>query len=417
MDLREQLRQAVESFRDHPRRVLAASLGVFWGAAGIVVLMSYGAGFREYMRAEFHRFGRGVIAIHPSITSSGFPGFRRGVRVRFDREDAAAVERATSELVEAVLPEHLSIERVLVKAGDRIRRLDLHATDPRYALYRNFEIEHGRFYDLRDVEKRAAVAVLGHDAAVDLFGSARAALGRSLRVSGQAFEVIGVPRQKGRQYMNTHRPDNRLLLIPVTAAEARLGYPEQSLGRIFVVPRPGLRSADVISAVRASLGPRIGFHPDDRDAIRWYDVSQILGLVDLFYAGFMVFVGVAGTVTLLIGGVGIANYQLAILAERTLEIAVAKAVGARNRTLVAQAVIESGLVSGVTAALGVLVGVATCAALAAVTPAEKYPLPILSPVVAGVTLFAVCGVALLASLLPALRVRRIEISAALRGGV
>ena len=94
-----------------------------------------------------------------------------------------------------------------------------------------------------------------------------------------------------------------------------------------------------------------------------YDMSRSLGLIDLFYSGFMVFIGVAGTITLLIGGVGIANYHLALLSERAVEIAVAKALGARNSLLIAQTVLESLLVSTGSAGLGILLGLTGCWAL------------------------------------------------------
>ena len=159
-------------------------------------------------------------------------------------------------------------------------------------------------------------------------------------MEGRGFEVIGVADRKGRQYMNTHRPDNRLLIIPVTTAEAKLGYRKEAVSRLMLCALPGVGAADSVDAVLASLGPQAGFHPDDGDAVKWFDFAQFLDLVDLFYAGFSVFIGVAGIVTLLIGAVGIANYHLATLSERSVEIAVAKAIGATNRVLIFQTVLE-----------------------------------------------------------------------------
>ena len=90
MELRESLRQAVEVLSDHPRRAAASSLGVFWGAAAIVLLMAWGAGFRDYMKIELGRFGRSFVMMFPATTSSGFPGYRKGVRVEISREDVVA---------------------------------------------------------------------------------------------------------------------------------------------------------------------------------------------------------------------------------------------------------------------------------------------------------------------------------------
>ncbi|MBW2236753.1 MAG: ABC transporter permease [Deltaproteobacteria bacterium] len=321
MDWRESLRQAYESVADHPRRVFASSMGVLWGAAAIVVLLGWGTGFREFMRVELGRFGEGFVMLFPATTSSGFPGHRKGVQVRISRDDAAAAERDGGESVRALLACHNSRERLLVESDvGQIRRLDLSACDERFLALRKFEIEHGRGFDAVEAERGAAVAVLGPEAAEQLFGSPQAALGRTLRVSGKPFQVIGVPKRKGRQYFNTHRPDNRMLVIPAASAEERLGYDPQAANFFLLFPRRGGSADDAARAVLRVWGPRAGFHPDDADAIKRFSSYELLGLVDLFYAGFMIFIGVAGTVTLLIGGVGIANVHLATLAERTVEI-------------------------------------------------------------------------------------------------
>lgn len=414
MELRESIHQAVEALADHPRRAIASSLGVFWGAAGIVLLMAWGAGFRDFMKSELGRFGKSFVIMAPASTSSGFPGYRKGVRVEISREDSVRAARDNADLIEAVLPEHSSRERVLVAAEGRARRLDLAAVDHRYPHYRNFTIGLGRFFDAGDVERRRAVAVLGFEAARDLYGAAELAVGSRLRVDGRGFEVIGVAEEKGRQYVNTHRPDNRLLIIPITAAEARLGYREEAVSRLLVYPRPGVSSQRSVEAMLGSLGPSAGFHPEDADAVKWFDLTELLGMVDLFYAGLTIFIGVAGIVTLMIGAVGIANYHLALLNERSTEIAVAKAIGARNRDLVLQTILESLLVSASSALGGVSLGIAGCATLAHFTSAQALPQPTLSAPAVLVTFVAVLSVAVIAAVLPARSVTRIEISMALR---
>jgi hypothetical protein len=140
----------------------------------------------------------------------------------------------------------------------------------------------------------------------------------------------------------------------------------------MVYPRRGVSAAGAVKAVLASLGPRAGFHPEDGDAVKWFDTGQFLDLVDLFYAGFSVFIGAAGIITLLIGAVGIANYHLATLAERSVEIAVCKAIGARSRVLIFQTVLDSLLVSG-GAALGGVSRSRACVALGRIALLAALP--------------------------------------------
>jgi ABC-type antimicrobial peptide transport system permease subunit len=184
MEVREHVRQLLESLGDHPRRVIASSLGVFWGAAAIIVMLAWGSGFHSYMYEELQRYGRPMIFVLPGVTSSGYPGFRPGIRVRISREDVSVAERSNVDAVAAVFAEHrsLSDERALVRAGNRTRRMDLSGVDHRFAEYRHFRIGTGRFFEQRDVERQRAVAVFGYEAAEDLFGSASAAIGRRVRI-------------------------------------------------------------------------------------------------------------------------------------------------------------------------------------------------------------------------------------------
>jgi putative ABC transport system permease protein len=417
MEVGERLRQAWESIVDHPRRVAASAMGVFWGAAAIVLMLAWGTGFRDYMRGELGRYGRPSIFVFPGSTSSGFPGYRPGVPVRASRRDAEIAERENSDLVAAILAEHWSEGRVLVEAGGRVRRLDMTATDQRFTEFRRFRIGAGRFFDAGDVERSRAVAVLGWAAAVELFDDPMAAVGRPLRIEGEPFELIGVFDEKsGRQYTNTNRPENRLLVIPNATAEARLGYDEKRVRLFNVYLRDFSDSDAAFRGVVASLARRAGFHPDDTDALRHFDLSYILGLLDLMHVAFTLFIGVAGAITLLVGGVGIANYHLAALAEREVEIGVAKAIGARNRTLMLQSALESALVSGTAAVLGLGSGVTGGLALTRVAPEGMFPVPVISGTAVGVTLSALVGVAVVSALVPALRVRRMDVSTALRQG-
>jgi len=415
MDAREHLRQAAESIAEHPRRVAASALGVLWGAAAIVLMLAWGTGFVSHMKTEFSRFGRGSVFMALGITSSGFPGHRPGVRVRASRADAARAELDHADFIDAVLAEHVSQGRHLVEARGRVRRFDLIATDPRFPYYRRFELAAGRFFEAADLSRQRPVAVLAWEAAQELFAWPADGLGQTLRIDGQPFELIGVLALKpGRQYVNTNRPDNRLLLVPSSSAEARLGYDRDSIGRLMIFPKPGVTPKGAVQRVRHTLAARRGFHPDDEDALRWFDMTQILASLDLMHVGFTVFLGIAGTVTLLVGGIGIANYHLAMLSERTVEIGVAKALGARNRTLVVQTVVEASLVAGGAAALGVGLGLAGCLALTHLTPPGMFPPPIVSLGVLVITGVALTGVGIVSALVPALRVRSMDVSAALR---
>ncbi len=414
LDWREALAQALDSIRSHFARVVASSMGVFGGAAAIVLLLSYGVGFREFTRTEFARFGRGLVLVVPAFTSSGYAGYRAGLPVRIARRDLASAERSPG--IDAVLPEQTYDARLRVAAEGRALRLDVSGTDHRYGAYRGFRMQHGRFFDARDVDRGRSAAVLGNEAAVELFGSAADAPGRSIRIAGRSFEVIGVAARKGMQYYNTARPDDRLVMIPVTAAEARLGSDPEAVSRVLLFPRPGVDAESALRALTAAIGPASRFDPRDLDALRWFDTTSVDRIAERFYTGFMLFIALAGLVTLMIAGVGIANYQLAVLEERVVEIGVAKALGARNRTLMCESLLESALVSGGSALLGAGLGWAAVQLLQLVGRGASHPTPQLSPLILAITFAALVATALASVVLPALRVRSIDVGVALRGG-
>jgi putative ABC transport system permease protein len=189
------------------------------------------------------------------------------------------------------------------------------------------------------------------------------------------------------------------------------------VSRLLAFPRPGVDPERALRALRASLGPPSHFHPDDAEAVQVFDLARFSRLVDLFYAGFMVFVGLAGTITLLIAGVGIANYQLSIVAERTVEIGVARALGARARTVVLQTACESLVIAGLAALVGTAFGLVVLIALRHLPASAGLPPPIVSVPSAIVSLVATAGVAVVAATIPALQVRRIDVGIALRESI
>ena len=317
------------------------------------------------------------------------------------------------DVIEAVLPEHESEDGCWSYARRPRAPLRSSGVEARYGELRRFRLGHGRFFDESDVAHARAFAVLGFDAAKDLFGSAEAALGARIRIDGRPFEVIGVADEKGRQYTNTFRPDNRLVLVPITAAEAHLGFRKESVSRLLVFPRPDVDAETAFRAAMPTLARLCSFHPDDPDAVKHFGPTM-LRLVDLFYAGFMGYIGLTGSLTLVIGGIGVANYQLATLAERSMEIAVARALGARTRTVVIQTALEALFVAGGAALTGVALGLAT-ASPSHLPPPGMFPCR-LSPVVVGITVSALLAVAAAAAILPALRVRQMDVATALRGG-
>jgi ABC-type antimicrobial peptide transport system permease subunit len=414
MDVREALEQATDAVLEHPRRSIGAGVGTFLGAAILTVLLAWSSGFRDFMRGELMSYGRGSLWLTPRATSSDFPGFRGGVAVRFARRDLELAESSSVDAVEAVLPQHQSRERMLAEVEGTYRQVDVSGVDPRFFALRSFEVEHGHLFTARDLESFRPVAVLGAEIAAALFGSGRDAIGGRVRIEGHAFEVVGVTRRKSRQYINPSRPDNELVIVPITSAESRLGFDAENVHRVDIYPRSGAEPERALDAVLAVLGPRSGFSPRDTSAYQWADTARLVRLTDAMYLGFTVFLSLCGVIILAIGGVGIANHQLTVLGERSVELAVARALGARRRDLILVISIESLLLSLSAALSGVIAAAAACLIAGALIPSD-VPTPRVTHVVLGITALALVVVTAVATLIPVSRITKEEVAVGLRG--
>jgi len=347
---REVVREAMHGLARNRLRAGLSMLGISWGIVSVVMLLAYGDGFHNALMSGFKgAFSDGTCVIWPGQTSLQAGGERAGRRVRLTVADADAV--AALPAIRSASPE--IIERLVVGFGERSSIQLVRGVNVEYGEMRNERAApgQGRFLEGVDLDERRRVAFLGREVARKLFDN-RPALGQTIRIAGKPFEVIGVMNDKV-QMSSYFSPDRYSIFIPYTVAgEITDG---RYLDTLVFQTRNPLQQERAIRQVREELGRRLGFNPDDERALSINDsvenTRQMTGITD----GLKVVLGFIGVLTLAIGGVGIMNIMFVSVKERTREIGIRKALGARRREILWQFLCE-GLV---TTFLGGVIGVLT----------------------------------------------------------
>jgi putative ABC transport system permease protein len=412
----EVVREAFIGLSRNRMRAALSMLGISWGIVSVVMLLAYGNGFRDALARGFRgAFGDGVVIAWPGQTSLQAGGERAGKRIRLKEEDVSAVGQLP--FVKYASPEFT--RDFPVSWGTKQGSFLVRGVAPEYAVMRSQWVSAGRFPDHEDLRLERRVAFLGSEVARKIFGNVPP-VGQRIRIGGMAFEVAGVQKEKV-QLSNYLRPDRDSIFIPYTTA-GQLWNTEYSTVMVYQAVDP-LKEDEATCQVRELLGRRIGFDPDDERALRLFGSSQVQNITSGMVMGLKLVLGFIGILTLAIGGVGVMNIMFVSVNERTREIGLRKALGARKSSILLQFLLEGLVTAFAGGAAGVLVSWLLVMAVS--------PRPFLSELLDDASrtadihlllsfeLLAVCTgilmlVGLVSALVPAIRAARMDAIQALR---
>src|SRR5215467_4502370 len=339
------LGQAYASIKHNRRRTALTMAGMAWGIATVVILLAYGAGFGRAITAIFSNFGMQMMGVFPGRTSLQAGGSKAGTQVRFTIEDVQHLQEQLP-VVRHVSPE-VSFQ-TNVQRDNRTERFEVGGFMPAIAPVRALKIAEGRFYSEADETQRARVVVLGSVAKEKLF-SGQPALGESVRISGISFEVIGVLESKMQEGDDNI---NKIAYIPFSVmSDIR---DTRYLDGIWL-DYEGLDYEHVEGSIRSVLGVSHGFNPKDPRAVFVWNTMKNLNNWQIITLALQILLTLIGTLTLGIGGVGLMNIQLVSVTQRTREIGVEKALGARRRDILTQFLAEAMAITFAGGLLGVMV--------------------------------------------------------------
>jgi putative ABC transport system permease protein len=343
------LQEFLGDLRAQKTRSLLTMFAVTWGTLAIVLLLAFGEGLKSQITTGLINAGEKIFMTYGGETGKEFQGLPRGRRIRLSEEDMDLVLRSVED-VDVASPSY-GRWGVTLSYGDVKTTTYMEGVHPIFAeLRKMFPKSGSRFINDRDVRERRRVLFLGDSIAYRLFGD-EDPVGKTLELDGLPFTVIGVMRSKFQDSMN-NGPDEDRAIIP--ASTYRAIYGDRYVNHILFHPRSVERAQETKAEIFQVLGARHRFDPTDERALPMWDFIESEKETRKIGTGIQIFLGMVGLFTLLVAGVGIANIMYVVVKERTHEIGVKLAVGARKTHIRRQFVFEALLIS----LLGGLVGLA-----------------------------------------------------------
>ncbi len=350
MFLKELISQGWQALMRNRMRSVLTMLGIVWGLASVVILLAYGQGLGGGVLHAFMNMGNNVIVMWPGQTSLQAGGQRAGKKVNYEYEDVEAV-RDEVPLIRAVSAE--SCSDFGYKVGTRVVSIQTRGVELPYGQMRRLALEDGRYFNEGDFVDHRRVVILGHNAAKKAFQGAPS-VGQSISIGGQMFEVIGVLRNKIQDSMYMG-PDNEDGFIPFQVFRDLKQIRDPDM--IVIQPQAAELNKKALAAVREVIGRRHHFDPKDEKATPVWDTIEDRAMINAFSLGLQAVLGLIGAVTLAVGGVGVMNIMLVSVTERTREIGLRKALGARPRHILVQFLLEALVLTFAGGLIGMAVAV------------------------------------------------------------
>jgi len=404
----------LRSSRVQKKRAILTVAAIAWGSLSLLLLLSFGEGLKRQMTLANAGMGQNIAVMWPGETTLPWQGMPAGRPIRPRVEDVALV-RARVDGLEGVSGELRSWRTAFTNGRKTVNGRLTGASLPFGEMRNHIAAEGGRFLNPLDDQLRRRVIFLGWGLAEDLYGK-EDPVGRELLVDNVPFLVVGVMKEKLQ--MGTYAgPDKDHGVIPITTFKEQYGRDRLSV--LVIKPERPERMAAALADVRKVLGAKYGFDPADERVLGTWDTVRSAQTLRDMLAGIQMFLGIMGALTLFVGGIGVANIMYAVVKERTREIGVKMALGARPGWITGPLVLE-GLAYTL---LGGVLGLAMATGLVMIL--DQIPTtgndalmmlgkPTLSPPIAMATAAILGAIGLLAGYFPARRAAMVDPAETLR---
>ena len=404
MNFSEIFRQAFSTFRAHKMRIFLTMFGIVWGIASVILLVGLGRGFSIDQKKRMESLGKDLVIVWGGRTSSQVGGRAAGREIRLSIEDARLI-RNECYLIKSVSPE---LRRTVPEVSQfNSASRGVVGMWPSYQDFRSLLLGEGRLITDEDEAEARRVVILGDAARQQLF-SGQPAVGASLLIKSVPYTVIGVLKKKN-QNSNYNGPDNDYLYAPYSAVARDFPPPEKPgivrgyLDDVVFEVGDAEHHDEAVMQVRRALGRIHHFDGQDKDALFIWDTMEGAKLVENIFDVITIFFACVAIVTLCLGGIGVMNIMLVSVTERTREIGVRKALGATRSDILHQFFAESAVLTVVSGALGLGLGVGLCMALSAAPLPDFVPHPVVSAIAIVASVLTLSLITLTAGMYPAQR--------------
>ena len=368
-------------------------LGIVIGVCAVVMLVALGQGFQTSMKTTFENMGASALYVSSSTDKS------IKVTRELTFEDAQALEDKVIAPSIGVVSPTLS-KSVYATYGNSGVSVQCTGVMPTITQIRNYTLEAGRFISDNDISARENVVVLGYQTALDLFGS-QSPVGKSLRIEGSKFQVIGSFKKMGGFAGDSY------ILMPLTTMQSRI-VRGNSIQQIAVKAVSPEQVDSAIAEITSILRARHYIRSGSADDFSIRDMREIMNSMQQTLAAFSIFLSSVGAISLIVGSIGIMNIMLVSVSERTREIGIRKAIGAKRRDILLQFLIESAALSFTGGLIGLLVAVGATLLMGNINMGDASFQAQISPNVVILALAVSIGTGLVSGTYPATRAARLD---------
>jgi len=401
--LLKNLRMIFRELSKQKLRTILTLFGIFWGTTSVILLLTFGMAVKSRTSKTMHGMGEAICVIWSGKTSISYGGFPKGRQLSFFNGDAEYL-RQQVPLIGEISPQYARYD-VPVNVNGKKQNFTINAVWPEFQDMRNMVPREGsRFISPLDMEERRRVVFIGNEVEKTMFGS-EDAVGKLMYIDALPYRVIGVIVEK-QQDGSYNGQDKNAIFMPTTTY---LGiYGDRYIDNLVARAKDVHKTPQMKAAIVTAMAKKYRFSPEDTQALPIWDTTEYDQFLSTFFNGFTIFLGVVGVMTLIVGGIGVANIMYVIVEERTSEIGVKRAIGAKKRVILSQYLIETFFISMVGTISGFLFAVLLIVIINQAPIEDFVGVLILKPSIAIITIIIISMITLIAGWGPAKRAATLD---------
>ncbi|MFI5253819.1 MAG: ABC transporter permease [Bacteroidota bacterium] len=403
----ELIKEFLFDLKTQRTRAFLTILAITWGTIAVVLLLAFGQGLGYRISTGLLNAGDKILILYGGETGKQFQGMPKGRRIRLVEEDAEMLKTAVP-MIATITPQYRT--EVSLTYGKVTTTTECEGVNPNFEdMRRMYPAGGGRFLDAMDVDKQKRSLFLGSVIAKRLCGE-EDPIGKTITVDGLPFTLVGIMPKKMQTSMN-NGPDDERAIIPYTTM--RTIYGQQRVNSIIVHPADPSRQEELKKEIYRVLSTKYHFDPTDERTLYIWDFIEEEKINEKVTIGITIFLFSIGLLTLIIAGVGVANIMYAVVKERTREIGIKMAVGAKKRYILSQIIFEALFIAFIGGSIGMLVSWGVISAVKLIPDSGDgamqflgHPILSISTMVATAVILAIIG--LLAGFFPARKAASVD---------
>lgn len=397
------IKQFFRDMRNQKLRTLMTMFGIMWGTVSVILLMAFGTGLHEYQVQRFRGLGEFITIIWPGMTSQPWEGLPRGRRIRPTEDDVVRMQKTLSS-IKSISPE-FTRHNVMLKSPKENMVARVSGVWPEFHEMRNIiPAQGGRFINDKDMADRRRTIFIGDELAEKLYAG-EDPVGQSMQLNGMPFVIVGVMQPKIQNSSYGGR-DNRNCYIPSTTFLNM--YSNRFPNNIVVQAPDAAKMERTKDDIYKYMAGRYNFNPADTEALSIWDTTEGFRFFNTFFLAFRMFLVGIGCLTLITAGIGVTNIMNVVLEERSKEIGIKMALGAKRINILMQFMFETVLLTILGGTIGFLIALAIVKVFPLLNLTEHLGTPTLRAGGAIMTTSILGLLAFLAGIFPARRAASLE---------